>query len=207
MKTNLENEKSEITLVDVQNNCRYQCSNKSLSYHGMYIGVCHSPDEIEAVQDELLRITRNDSLSELIDLKMKIQKGNAKCLVRPKLKEVTYNTSAGINCIVDTKNNVVFNLISFEILDICSDLKRGKTIDYLIESYVENDAFTFYHEPMEIELLKLFVTYWKKGMLNNLLKFICECSNSDDGLKDWGTGYIIRNRDLDDYICPIEDEN
>lgn len=196
----------KIDLEYVKSNCRFYESNQAIYYHGMHIGVCHTADEIEAVQKALLKAElSDDTWNQILKIKNQIYNGNAECLVE-KFKEVRYNSSAGLNCIVDTEGKVVFDLISYEILDLCSDLKRGKTLDDLVHNYLENDAFSFYHgNTFTEEHLALFVEYWSRGMLNRVLGFICNYSNSEDGLIDWGTGFITRNKRLRDYIFEAED--
>lgn len=149
---------------------------------------------IDAITDTLNK--SNGSYFALLELKESLKGGKIEILrskyATPKI--LKYSSTMNINSVYDAGTGKCFiPVTASEILDLILDLKKGRTIDYLMSSY------DFYHKDMNREYLERFIDAYMHKELNKLIKFICMKSNVEGGFVDHGVG-VIRNRRVEDYI-------
>ena len=132
---------------------------------------------------------------------MKLQemiKGN-NCIVLKKWydlpQKLEYRNNYNVNAIVDANNNdtVIIPVTAEEILDLIADLNKHRKVEDIFIAY------EFYHESMTLEKLELFQSYYKKGKLNKIIRYICSKSNDLGGFHDYGVN-VIRNRLTSQYL-------
>ena len=149
---------------------------------------------IDAITDTLNN--SNGSYFALLDLKNSLKGGNIEILrskyATPKL--LKYSSTMNVNSIYDANNGKCFiPVTASEILDLILDIKKGRNVDYILNSY------EFYHKDMNREYLERFIDAYKHKELHKLIKFICKKSNLEGGFVDHGIG-VIRNRRVEDYL-------
>lgn len=170
-----------------------------VSLNGWMFCKYYQDDQVEWVIDAITDTLNKspDTFRGLLKLKEQL-KGGKIHLLREKYgtKLLKYVSSSGRNCIIDsrTPDGCFIPLTASEILDLTIDIKRKRSINFIMRSY------EFYHEEMNQEYLERFIDCYKHKELNNLINFICKLSNSEGGFNDYGVG-VIRNRNALDYIC------
>ena len=149
---------------------------------------------ISAIMDTLNN--SDDSFRGLLKLKESLKGGNVQIL-RSKYstpKILKYSSTAGVNCIYDAESGKCFiPVTASEILDLTWDIKKGRSIDFIMRSY------DFYHEAMNREYLERFIDVYSHKELNKLINFICVKSNREGGFVDHGVG-VVRNRDVVTHV-------
>ena len=140
---------------------------------------------------------KNDNFGALMVLRDLIKNKNAKVLGEwYKLPvKLEYRNNYGVNAIVDVNHDdeVIFNLVAFEVLDVIADLIKNRSVEDIFSNY------DFYHDDVDVEDLRKFKEAYMSGALNKLIKYICRKSNELGGFKDYGVN-VIRNRVTSQFI-------
>lgn len=193
------------TMEDVEKKCKIWPKSNQMGLDGWPFFSYKNIVEVEwvkaAIVDALNKpelFGASDTYGALCNLKEKIKGKNAEVLretygIPPKLE---YRNNKNVNQIVDANHNdeLVIPLTASEILDVIADLNKNRSIDEIM------GAYDFHHNNMNRDFLKLFHDYYKKGMLNKLIKYICSKSNELGGFKDYGVD-DVRNRLTSQYLC------
>ena len=169
-----------------------------VSLNGWMFCKYYRDEQVEWVISAIMDTLNNsdDSFRGLLKLKESLKGGNVKILrskyATPKL--LKYSSTAGVNCIYDAESGKCFiPVTASEILDLTWDIKKGRSIDFIMRSY------DFYHDAMNREYLDRFIDCYSHKELNKLIRFICAKSNGEGGFVDHGVG-VVRNRDVVTHV-------
>ena len=187
---------------------------KQISYLGNFtIGVSKSIHETNAIISAIFDAEMltgmfskcKDTFDALLYLKEFIYRANAWKLVpkSPQLK-LRYSNSWDHNNIYDEFTmDCIFDLCAKEILMLSKDLHDGKTSKDLIKRYLKHSSFSFLSNNISERDLLLFEQYYHKGMLNDIINYICGYSNTEDGFIDYSVGNpneVLFDKNPEDYL-------
>lgn len=195
---NMVHSKKVCSREDIRKLVKKIDSSRQVSLNGWMFCKFYSDEQVDWIIDAITDTLNksNGSYFALLELKESLKGGKIEILrskyATPKI--LKYSSTMNINSVYDAGTGKCFiPVTASEILDLILDLKKGRTIDYLMSSY------DFYHKDMNREYLERFIDAYMHKELNKLIKFICMKSNVEGGFVDHGVG-VIRNRRVEDYI-------
>jgi hypothetical protein len=127
----------------------------------------------------------------------------------PNASQLIYKPGMDYDCIVekDTLNPHIW-LVAYEILDVASDLKQGKTISEIIEIMYYSPHCYYIHPELTEQQLILFEKEYFSKRLNPLIEYICKMSNdAPEGLIVFQNNTRVKNRNPQDYVYTGEEDN
>jgi len=171
----------------IQTNRMGRFSDKFLAKRFVY-------DEAMKIKEGKKTITHQDGS----EIKIKQEFFDGKYVI----PQLIYKSGMDYDCIVekDTLNPYIY-LAANEILDIASDLKKGKTISDVIEDMFYSPYCYYVFRELTEEQLILFEKEYFSKRLNPIIEYICRVSNeSPEGMVIFQNNSRVKNRNPKDYV-------